>query len=496
MLTELAFLGSSERCYWFCNLGPKFWGGAVRGKKPPQVTVSRAQSSISDLVEFFAILVNVVDIFGDDSHSSLAVHFPCSREKSLAVDYHGTLDFASRDDVQESTLALGVDMAIKGCGHEESALIESVSCVTDTNAYDFQVLKTEAEQLESSETLASDSPIDDIAIGVVESLRRKTSDIQEIDGTDVLRCFTLGRVLGAGSSGKVFAITCIKTGKSLALKRRQQVLSMVDVEKIVMEKAVGCKQLVQVYHSFDYSRYTFMVMDRFTMDLEDFRYLNKVTFEEIKFIAFQLLRGIEHLHAHHFVHRDIKCENVFLRLDRDGRIMSAVLGDFGLAMDADNPDHILAGTVQYASPEMLVKIPYSYPIDYFAIGVLLFLLLTGEFPFGDTTNALEVRNAMERGFRFPASQPYPKRAVDLICKLLILGPERRLGSQGAGQALSHRFFAKIPPCWHENRFMEIGDDMDVLYEDTLDVVLQSMEDEESGSGDVADDDDEEGSTDF
>ena len=92
----------------------------------------------------------------------------------------------------------------------------------------------------------------------------------------------------------------------------------------------------------------------------------------------QILQGLAAAHRGGILHRDIKPENVFLA--DDGRIK---LGDFGLARTVDNSTQTgaLIGTVAYIAPELLLRGESDARADIYAIGIMLFELLTGVQPF-------------------------------------------------------------------------------------------------------------------
>jgi len=93
------------------------------------------------------------------------------------------------------------------------------------------------------------------------------------------------------------------------------------------------------------------------------------------------LLGLEYIHSQNILYRDLKPENIFI--DIDGHIK---LADFGLSKitkdDALNESY--CGSAEYMSPEMLNGEPYSYGIDYYSLGSVVFEMLTGLPPFYST----------------------------------------------------------------------------------------------------------------
>lgn len=88
---------------------------------------------------------------------------------------------------------------------------------------------------------------------------------------------------------------------------------------------------------------------------------------------------MDYLHKNKILHRDLKLGNILLNDDDTIKIC-----DFGLAVqleDLEEERETLCGTPNYISPEILNRTPYSFKIDYWAFGCILFALITGQPPF-------------------------------------------------------------------------------------------------------------------
>lgn len=98
----------------------------------------------------------------------------------------------------------------------------------------------------------------------------------------------------------------------------------------------------------------------------------------------QILESVHHCHQHSIVHRDLKPENLLLASKMKGAAVK--LADFGLAIELQGDQQAwfgFAGTPGYLSPEVLKKEPYGKPVDIWACGVILYILLVGYPPFWD-----------------------------------------------------------------------------------------------------------------
>ncbi|MDP8956248.1 MAG: Stk1 family PASTA domain-containing Ser/Thr kinase [Actinomycetota bacterium] len=110
-------------------------------------------------------------------------------------------------------------------------------------------------------------------------------------------------------------------------------------------------------------------------------------------VAIPVLRALEHAHKHGIVHRDIKPENILIA--RDGRVKVA---DFGLARayadsSVSQTDGMVTGTVQYLAPEQIQGSPADPRTDLYALGIVMFEMLTGRAPFsGETSLAIAYKH--------------------------------------------------------------------------------------------------------
>jgi calcium/calmodulin-dependent protein kinase (CaM kinase) II len=98
----------------------------------------------------------------------------------------------------------------------------------------------------------------------------------------------------------------------------------------------------------------------------------------------QILESVHHCHQHGIVHRDLKPENLLLASKLKNAAVK--LADFGLAIELQGDQQAwfgFAGTPGYLSPEVLKKEPYGKPVDIWACGVILYILLVGYPPFWD-----------------------------------------------------------------------------------------------------------------
>lgn len=144
-----------------------------------------------------------------------------------------------------------------------------------------------------------------------------------------------------------------------------------------------------------------------------------------------IIDSIRFCHEYSIVHRDLKPENILFQ----GHGFSTVkLADFGLArIVGDELMTTACGTPAYMAPEILMGLPYTSAVDYWSVGVILFLLLSGKLPFeGDRVEDSIVNR--EPDFTGPSWKAISEEAKDLCRRLLAKRAEDRIG---LGDVLTH-----------------------------------------------------------
>uniref|UniRef100_A0A8C3I4N8 Protein kinase C theta n=1 Tax=Chrysemys picta bellii TaxID=8478 RepID=A0A8C3I4N8_CHRPI len=167
-----------------------------------------------------------------------------------------------------------------------------------------------------------------------------------------------------------------------------------------------------------------------------------------RFYAAEIICGLQFLHSKGIIYRDLKLDNVLL--DKDGHIKIA---DFGMCkenMFEDAKTSTFCGTPDYIAPEILLGQKYNTAVDWWSFGVLLYEMLIGQSPFhGQDEEELFQSIRMDNPF-------YPrwlnKDAKDILVKLFVREPERRLGAKG--NIRQHAFFQEINWEVLEERAME------------------------------------------
>jgi serine/threonine-protein kinase len=148
-------------------------------------------------------------------------------------------------------------------------------------------------------------------------------------------------------------------------------------------------------------------------------------------IGLEVARGLEEIHAHGIVHRDLKPANLLL-----GRSGEAKIADFGIALDAKGAALTETGqsfgTPSYMSPEQLLGARVDYRSDHFSFGLLLYELLTGKRPFGDTDPGGDALASRIEAGRYTAVRKLapktPRALARLVERCLRAKPKRRFAT--------------------------------------------------------------------
>uniref|UniRef100_A0A8C2Z078 calcium/calmodulin-dependent protein kinase n=1 Tax=Cyclopterus lumpus TaxID=8103 RepID=A0A8C2Z078_CYCLU len=151
----------------------------------------------------------------------------------------------------------------------------------------------------------------------------------------------------------------------------------------------------------------------------------------------QILEAVLHCHQMGVVHRDLKPENLLLASKLKGAAVK--LADFGLAIEVQGDQQAwfgFAGTPGYLSPEVLRKDAYGKPVDMWACGVILYILLVGYPPFWDEDQHRLYQQIKAGAYDFPSPEwdTVTPEAKDLINKMLTINPAKRVT---ATDALKH-----------------------------------------------------------
>ncbi|XP_025047476.1 calcium/calmodulin-dependent protein kinase type II subunit beta isoform X12 [Alligator sinensis] len=253
-------------------------------------------------------------------------------------------------------------------------------------------------------------------------------------------------VLKAGRGAFSVVRRCVKlcSGHEYAAKIiNTKKLSARDHQKLEREARI-CRLLkhsniVRLHDSISEEGFHYLVFDLVTGGelFEDIVAREYYSEADASHCIQQILEAVLHCHQMGVVHRDLKPENLLLASKCKGAAVK--LADFGLAIEVQGDQQAwfgFAGTPGYLSPEVLRKEAYGKPVDIWACGVILYILLVGYPPFWDEDQHKLYQQIKAGAYDFPSPEwdTVTPEAKNLINQMLTINPAKRIT---AHEALKH-----------------------------------------------------------
>ncbi|GMH16533.1 hypothetical protein Nepgr_018374 [Nepenthes gracilis] len=337
-------------------------------------------------------------------------------------------------------------------------------------------------------------------INLLKDLERKESEYMRLKRHKIcVDDFELLNIIGRGAFGEVRLCREKKSGNIYAMKKlkKSEMLSRGQVEHVRSERnllaEVASNYIVKLYYSFQDADYLYLIMeylsggDMMTLLMRE----ETLTETVARFYIAQCVLAIESIHAHNYIHRDIKPDN--LLLDKNGHMK---LSDFGLckpldyrnlsaiheneSMNDENLKELMGidgcfpttnngshwkssleqlqhwqinrrklafstvGTPDYIAPEVLQKQGYGVECDWWSLGAIMYEMLIGYPPFYSDDPITTCRKIVHwrNHLKFPEEARLTPEAKDLICRLLC-NVEHRLGTIGAHEIKAHPWFKDV-----------------------------------------------------
>ncbi|XP_046379252.1 calcium/calmodulin-dependent protein kinase type II delta chain-like isoform X10 [Haliotis rufescens] len=270
----------------------------------------------------------------------------------------------------------------------------------------------------------------------------KFSDIYELKEELGKGAFSIVRRCVQKATGLEFAAKIINTKK----------LSARDHQKLEREARI-CRLLkhpniVRLHDSIQDEGFHYLVFDLVTGGelFEDIVAREFYSEADASHCMQQILESVNYCHLHGIVHRDLKPENLLLPSKPENLLLASKakgaavkLADFGLAIEVQGDQQAwfgFAGTPGYLSPEVLRKDPYGKPVDIWACGVILYILLVGYPPFWDEDQHRLYAQIKAGAYDYPSPEwdTVTPEAKNLINSMLTVNPAKRIT---ASEALKH-----------------------------------------------------------
>eukprot|EP00026_Physarum_polycephalum_P002654 Phypoly_transcript_02662.p1 GENE.Phypoly_transcript_02662~~Phypoly_transcript_02662.p1 ORF type:complete len:822 (-),score=149.61 Phypoly_transcript_02662:108-2573(-) len=284
----------------------------------------------------------------------------------------------------------------------------------------------------------------------------------------VLKEYAVECVLGNGNFGVVQRVKRVSSGESFAMKVIDKMklaasYNKMDENNTLMEvhilKILRHPNIISVVEVCDTPRYVYLILELANQGELFEKIFNQGCYSERegKQVFRQILDAIAYLHDNKIAHRDLKPENILLHNNNGETVVK--VSDFGLAkiLGEFQSTRTLCGTPMYVAPEMLAhsrflqgdktvapeaKNGYGIEVDAWSLGCILYIILSGRPPFNDPIPK-DLFERIAAGDYEMTEDPWQRissDAKDLISKLLVVDPAKRLTVRGA---LTHKWFAEV-----------------------------------------------------
>ncbi|XP_073485441.1 serine/threonine-protein kinase Chk2 [Aquarana catesbeiana] len=277
-------------------------------------------------------------------------------------------------------------------------------------------------------------------------------DDQSVYPKEIRDRYIISKTIGSGACGEVKLafekLTCKKVAVKMISKRSFRMSSaslnhtISAGTEIEILKKISHPCIIKIENFFDTEDYFYIVLELMEGGELFDRVLATSGLKEstAKLYFYQMLLAVQYLHDNGVIHRDLKLENVLLSSTNEECCIK--ITDFGQSKILGETllMKTLCGTPTYLAPEVLNTAGtagYSSAVDFWSLGVILFVCLSGYPPFSENHNKMPLKDQITGGhytFISDAWKNVSQTALDLVKKLLVVDPEKRLTTR---EALEH-----------------------------------------------------------
>ncbi|XP_034755679.1 microtubule-associated serine/threonine-protein kinase 1 isoform X1 [Etheostoma cragini] len=273
------------------------------------------------------------------------------------------------------------------------------------------------------------------------------------------------KLISNGAYGAVYLVRHRETRQRFAMKKinKQNLILRNQIQQAFVERDILTFAenpfVVSMFCSFETRRHLCMVMEY--VEGGDCATLLKnigaLPVELTRMYFAETVLALEYLHNYGIVHRDLKPDNLLITSMGHIKLTDFGLSKMGLMSLTTNlyEGHIekdarefldkqVCGTPEYIAPEVILRQGYGKPVDWWAMGIILYEFLVGCVPFfGDTPEELFGQVITDNIVWPNGDEALPADSQDLISALLQTNPLVRLGTGGAFEVKQHSFFTEL-----------------------------------------------------
>ncbi|XP_058887448.1 microtubule-associated serine/threonine-protein kinase 2-like isoform X5 [Acipenser ruthenus] len=316
----------------------------------------------------------------------------------------------------------------------------------------------EMAQLSSYDSGNPDTPETDDSVDSCGTVMQRKKPPCEEDFENI-------KLISNGAYGAVYLVRHKETRQRFAMKKinKQNLILRNQIQQAFVERDILTFAenpfVVSMFCSFETKRHLCMVMEY--VEGGDCATLLKnigaLSVDMARMYFAETVLALEYLHNYGIVHRDLKPDNLLITSMGHVKLTDFGLSKIGLMSLTTNlyEGHIekdarefldkqVCGTPEYIAPEVILRQGYGKPVDWWAMGVILYEFLVGCAPFfGDTPEELFGQVISDEIIWPEEEDALPPEAEDLISKLLRQNPMDRLGTGSAFEVKQHRFFSDL-----------------------------------------------------